>query len=109
MDVHCSTCHEPWEDYTLRHEEIHETSLAEADVIAWLALPTAQKLSPEYRAAFRALGWEFGNSVVNVICCPCCPAEAQPDPDRVAAKAALESVLGDDTDGLVASFEDYQL
>lgn len=109
MDVHCSTCLEPWDTYHLWHEEIYETSLAEEEVEAWLALPVAEQLSPPYREALRALGWEFGQSMVNVLRCPCCPAGAQPDPERVAIKAALEEVLADDTDALAVTFADHQL
>ena len=109
MDVHCSTCIEPWDTYHLRYDEIYETGLAEEEAEAWLALPAAEQLSARYREVLRAVGWEFGQSLVNVLRCPCCPADAQPDPERVAIKAALEGVLGDDTDGLAATFEDHRL
>jgi hypothetical protein len=109
MDVHCSTCGEPWDAYDLQHAEIYETDLAEAEAEAWLALPATQQLALPYRAAFRAAGWEFGQTVFNVIRCPCCPVGAQPDPERAALKAALEDLLGGDPDGLVATFADYQL
>ena len=76
---------------------------------AWRSLPRPEKLSPRYRAEFKAAGWEFGNSVINVIRCPCCPKGARPDPGRLATKAALEELLGDDEDGLAATYEDYRL
>ena len=109
MDVHCSTCGEPWDTYGLQYEEIYETDLDEAEAEAWSALPAAQQLAPPYRAAFRAAGWEFGQTVFNVVRCPCCPANAQPDPARAAIKAALEDVLGGDPDGLAATFADHSL
>jgi hypothetical protein len=109
MDVHCSTCFEPWDTYHLRHDEIYETSLTEEEAAVWLALPVAEQLRARYREVLRALSWEFGQSLINVLRCPCCPADAQPNPERVAIKAALEDVLGDDPDGLAATFEDYRL
>lgn len=109
MDVHCSTCGEPWDTYHLWHDAIFETNLSHEEAEAWGSLSHAAKLSPRYRERFRAAGYEFGQSVVNVTRCPACPKDAKPNPDRVATKAALEGLLGDDEDGLAATFEDYQL
>jgi hypothetical protein len=41
--------------------------------------------------------------------CPCCPKGAKPDLEKVEIKAALEDVLGDDEDGLAATYEDHHL
>jgi hypothetical protein len=30
MDVHCTTCGEPWDVYHLRHDAIYETDLSQA-------------------------------------------------------------------------------
>jgi hypothetical protein len=109
MDVHCSSCNEPWDVYHLWHDAIFETGLTVEEAEAWCALPRDQKLSERYRTEFRAVGWEFGQTVINVIRCPDCPKEAKPDRERVATKAALEDLLGDDQDGLAATFEDYRL
>jgi hypothetical protein len=109
MDVHCSTCREPWDTHHLWHDAIHETGLSEAEATAWARLPRSQKLAEPYRAAFRAVGWEFGTGVIHVVRCPCCPKGAQPDPDRIQTKAALEVLFGDDEDGLAATFEDFRL
>jgi hypothetical protein len=109
MDVYCSTCNEPWDTYHLQHEAIFETGLSHEEAKAWGSLPRDQKLSERYREEFRAVGWEFGRSIVNVIRCPDCPKGAKPDSERVATKAALEELLGDDEDGLSATFEDYRL
>ena len=109
MDVHCSTCGEPWDVYHLWHEAIFETSLSEATAQAWLTLRRSQKLIGPYRREFKAVGWEFGQSVVNVIRCPCCPKDAKPNQERVHTKAAIEELFGDDEDGLAATFEDYRL
>ena len=109
MDVHCSTCNEPWDVYHLWHDAIFETGLTVEEAEAWRTLLRNQKLSDRYRNEFRAAGWEFGQSVINVIRCPCCPKGAQPNPERVQTKAALEELLGDDEDGLAAMFEDYRL
>ena len=46
---------------------------------------------------------------MNVIRCPACPRDAKPDRERVEAKDALEELLGDDQDGLAATFEDHRL
>ena len=109
MDVHCSTCGEPWDVYHLWHEAIFETDLSDEEAEAWRQLPQGQKLIQCYRDKFRAVGWEFGQSVINVIRCPGCPPDAATDPETAAIKAALEDVLGDDEDGLAATFEDYGL
>jgi hypothetical protein len=109
MDVHCSTCGEPWDTYHLWQDAVFETGLSPEAATAWRSLPRAEKLSDRYRQEFRAAGWEFGQSVINVVRCPCCPPDAQPNPERVQTKAALEELLGDDEDGLAATFEDYRL
>lgn len=109
MDVHCTTCAEPWDVYHLRHDAVFETELTEGEAETWLRLPRSQKLTDRYRGEFRAVGWEFGQSVINVVRCPCCPKDATPNPDRVSTKAALEKLMDDDEDGLAATFEDYRL
>ena len=109
MDVRCTTCGEPWNVYHLWHEAVFETELSQEEARAWWSLPRSRKLCPRYRAEFRALGWEFGQGVINVIRCPSCPDEAQPDAERLQTKAGLEAVLGDDEAGLAATFADYDL
>ena len=109
MDVHCSTCHEPWDVHHLWHDAIFETGLSAEDAEAWSSLPRAGKLSERFRREFKAVGWEFGQGVINVIRCPSCPKDAKPDPERLQTKAALEELLGDDEDGLAATYEDYRL
>ena len=109
MDVHCSTCNEPWDTYHLWHDAIFETGLSHEEARAWQSLPRAEKLNDRYRKEFRAAGYEFGSSVINVIRCPACPKNAKPNADRLQTKAALEQLLGDDEDGLAATFEDYRL
>ena len=109
MDVHCSTCGEPWDVYHLWHDAVFETGLSHEEAKAWCRLPRAVKLTDRYRTEFRAVGWEFGQTVINVVHCPACPNDAKPNPERVHTKAALEELLGDDEDALVATFEDYHL
>ncbi len=109
MDVHCSTCGEPWDTFHLWQDAVFETGLSPERAAAWRLLPRAEKLSTRYRDEFRAVGYEFGQSVINVVRCPCCPKDAQPNLDRVQTKAALEELLGDDEDGLAATFEDFRL
>ena len=109
MDVHCSTCHEPWDVYHLWHEAVFETGLSHEEAKIWQRLPHKQKLSDRYRKEFQSAGWQFGQSVINVMHCPCCPKDAQPDLLKVQVKAAFEEALGDDEDGLAALFEAYEL
>jgi hypothetical protein len=109
MDVHCSTCHEPWDVYHLRHEAIFETDLSHEEAEAWRGLSTRERLLSRYREKFRAAGWEFGRTVMNVVRCPCCPKDAAPNPERVHTKAAIEEIMGDDEDALAATYEDYRL
>src|SRR5581483_4581266 len=66
MDVHCSTCNEPWDVYHLWQDAIFETGLSVEEAEAWCSLPRSQKLSDRYRKEFRAAGWEFGYTVINV-------------------------------------------
>jgi len=109
MDVHCSTCAEPWDVDHLRHEAIFETGLSVEEAEAWCLLSRTQKLADHYRDAFRTADWEFGQTVINVLRCPCCPKDAKPHHERIQTKAALEALMGDDEDGLATTFEDYNL
>ena len=86
MDVHCTTCAEPWDVYHLWHDAIFETGLTVEEAEAWRSLPRPEKLSPRYRAEFKAVGWEFGSSVINVIHCPCCPKDAKPEIGRASCR-----------------------
>ena len=109
MDVHCTTCGEPWDVYHLWHDAIFETSLSVEEAEAWRTLPRTGKLAERYRKELRGAGWEFGRTVINVIRYPCCPKDAKPDADRAATKAALEAFFGNDEDGLASIYEDYRL
>ena len=109
MDVHCSSCGEPWDVYHLRHEAIFETHLDHAEAKAWGTLSPRLRLSRRYREKFRGAGWEFGASVLDVVRCPCCPKGLKPDPDKAAMKAGLIKILGDDEDGIAAMMEDFGL
>jgi hypothetical protein len=109
MDVHCSTCGEPWDVYHLWHEAIFETDLGYEEARGWPALPPRIRLSRRYRDRFRAAGWEFGASVLDVRRCPSCPPGTKPDPEKTALKAAIVEILGDDEDGIAATLEDYGL
>ena len=109
MDVHCTTCGEPWDVYHLRHEAIFETDLTHAEAKAWTELSQSLRLNQRYREKFKAAGYEFGGSMFNVIHCPGCPKGATPDPEKAAIKAALVEILGDDEDGIAATMEDFGL
>src|ERR1041384_2871750 len=106
MDVHCTTCDEPWDVYHLRYEAIFETDLSHEEAESWRQLPRDIRLSPRYREKFRAAGWEFGESIYNVTRCPCCPKDAKPNQERLVTKAELERLFGEDEDGLASTFED---
>jgi hypothetical protein len=109
MDVHCSSCGEPWDVYHLRYDAIFETDLDSLEAEVWCGLPPSHKLSDRYREKFKAAGYEFGTSVIDVVHCPACPKGAKPDPDKAALKAGLSEILGDDEDGLAATLEDFGL
>ena len=78
MDVHCTTCGEPWDVYHLRHDAIYETDLSHAEAKAWTQLSPQVKLLDRYREKFEAIGYEFGGSILNVMRCPACPKDAKP-------------------------------
>jgi hypothetical protein len=106
MDVHCTTCGEPWDVYHLRHDAIFETTLCYTEAKAWTELSPQLKLLPRYREKFKASGFEFGGSILNVMRCPACPKDAKPDPDKAALKAGIVEILGDDEDAIVDAMED---
>ena len=108
MDVHCSTCGEPWDVHHLWHDAIYEIAVTE-EVEVWEKLPTREKLSSEYRERFKKAGWQFGASLLDVRHCPACPKNAKPDLEKVAMKAAIIEALGTDEDGIASTFEDYGL
>lgn len=109
MDVHCTTCREPWDVHHLWNDVIYDTALSGEECEAWHSLPSRERLAPRYRQALAAAQWEFGRTLVNVTWCPSCPKDAEPNLDRLITKAALESLFGDDEDGLAATYEDYRL
>ena len=109
MDVHCSTCGEPWDTYHLWHDAIGDTGLSEAEIRQWEALPQSERLAPKWREEFEAAGYVFGRTVINVIRCPACPKDAKPNADKVQIKAAIEDLLAGDEDGLAATYEDHGL
>jgi hypothetical protein len=109
MDVHCSTCGEPWDTYHLWHDAIWDTGLSEAEVRVWEKLPQSEKLAPKWRKAFEAARYIFGRTVINVIRCPACPKDAIPDAEKVQMKAEIEDLLAGDEDGLAATYEDHGL
>lgn len=109
MDVHCSSCGEPWDTYHLRHDAIFETDLDAEEAKRWRGLPSSQRLSSLYREKLLDAGYQFGASILDVIHCPCCPKDAKPNADRAALKAGLAEILGDDEDGLAAMMEDFGL
>ena len=109
MDVHCSSCGEPWDVYHLRHEAIFETALSHAEAKAWRELSPRLRLAQRYREKFKASRYQFGASILDVMRCPACPNDVKPDPDMAAMKAGLVEILGDDEDAIAATMEDFGL
>jgi len=109
MDVHCSSCGEPWDVWHLCHDAIHETDLSEEEIERWLDLPQQERLGSSYRDYFAREGWRFGSSILSVRSCPCCPDGATPNPDTDVLKEAIVSMLGDDIDAIAAEFSDLGL
>ena len=109
MDVHCTTCGEPWDIYHLRHDAIFDTDLETAEAKAWTELSPKLRLLDRYREKFKDIGFEFGSSTLNVMHCPACPKHAKPDPDKAAMNAGIVELLGDDEDGIAATMEDFGL
>jgi len=109
MDVHCTTCGEPWDIYHLQHEAIHETDASPEEAKAWGRLPPKKRLSSLFRQKFQGAGYEFGASICVLLRCPACPKSAKPDPEKAAIKQELARLLGDDEDGLAATLEDFGL
>ncbi len=75
MDVHCTTCGEPWDVYHLRFDAIYETDLDTAEAKAWTEFSPKLKLQDRYREKFKAIGFKCGGSVLNVLHCPACPKQ----------------------------------
>jgi len=73
MDVHCSSCSEPWDVYHLRYAAIFETELHPQEAEKWQSLSPSERLSSYYREVFKKCGYEFVASIVNVVRCPFCP------------------------------------
>ena len=73
------------------------------------SLPQSEKLAPKWRQEFEAARYVFGRTVINVIRCPACPKDAQPDTEKVLLKAEIEDLLAGDEDGLAATYEDHGL
>jgi hypothetical protein len=109
MDVHCSSCGEPWDVYHLRHDAIFETDLDPAEAETWQSLSPTERLSGRYREKLKAAGYAFGASILDVLHCPCCPPGATPDLDTAALKASLVQILGNDEDGIASTLEELGL
>lgn len=109
MDVHCSTCLEPWDTHHLTQEAIYDTDPSEEEALAWRKLPSDQRLPDPIRDQFLEAGWQFGRSLMNVIHCPACPMGALPDADILHLKAELEDMLPGDPGALAAQYEELGL
>lgn len=72
MEIHCTSCRKAWSVHYLWHKAVFETALTTEQADAWQCLSRPEKLGEYYRRQFRAAGWEFGNSIVNIVRCPSC-------------------------------------
>ncbi len=109
MDVHCTTCGEPWDTFHLKEDAIHETGLTDEEIECWKKRPATERLIEPYRREFKLAGYEFGQTLANLLRCPACPPDAKADADKIYLKAELENMLADDEDGLAATFEEMGL
>jgi hypothetical protein len=109
MDVHCSTCGEPWDVYHLRNDAIFDIAVSEGEAEIWRRHAPSKRLSSHYRERFKAVGWQFGASILDVRRCPSCPKDAKPDQEKAAMKSAIVEALGDDEDGIASTMEDFGL
>lgn len=109
MDVHCSTCGEPWETFHLLEELIYEACGEEQLTEIWLGIPVSERLSSSFRPMFQVLGWEFGDSILDVCHCACCPGDLHPNESLALTRSAIVEILGADTDAIAATFEEFGL
>jgi hypothetical protein len=115
MDVTCATCREPFDQYHMRHDAIWETDLPES-VKRHVSNNGTTLNFPGVREALARDGWKFGSSVLAILECPCCKANAEhngdPDSEDVAnrkmQRSVLADLLGDDEDGLASMLEDLE-
>ena len=123
MDVHCLNCQEPWDTYHLRHDAIYDaiydgglwSDIRDESLDGKDAQKMVQKrwpkqeLTEEVRQGFRAVGWEFGASILVVLHCPSCRANAKAVDDATRVKVeTLGALLKGDTDGLAAELDDLK-
>jgi hypothetical protein len=109
MNVHCTACGELWDTQFLRHELIVEAGVTEEEIKQWECLPRNEQLTPAIRQKFQAVGFRFGRTLVNIISCDNCPADAVASPEVMMVKAAFEALLWKDEDALAAAFEEHGL
>jgi hypothetical protein len=109
MDVHCSSCGRPWDVHHLRYRAIFDTKLDPLEAEQWCSLSYSERLTGYYREQFKAAGYAFGRSVLNVLHCPHCPIGTVPDPKQVALKHNLELLFGENEEGLAVIFADCEL
>ena len=108
MDVHCSSCGEPWDTFHLWQDAIHDTSLDGEEAQSWRTLPRDEQLSSRYRALFERADWCFGDSILEVRHCPCCSELAKRDFKTSEIKSAIVELYGDDEDAIAAVFEELE-
>lgn len=76
MDVHCSSCGEPWDVYHLRHDAIFETDLDHAEANTWRELSPALRLPGTNRGRPAPACPEISSLInrIAVLTCSCsCP------------------------------------
>lgn len=131
MDVYCANCKEPWDTHHLWHDMVHDTEagqlilddeLGHEDYLKRMSPQSRamvpfqgsytgetweRKLTPYWRAQFKAIGFQFGSSVVAVLRCNCCPKGASIDPTAIHNTRLISNLLEGDEDGIASFLSDY--
>lgn len=114
MDVSCATCQEPWDHHHMLHDEPWETWDGIENSSSYL-LAKKFEAGPKtsipklLREDLKARGWVFGTTVVCILECPCCAANAGEGEDkelvglRKELRLEAESLMGDDLDGTIST------
>lgn len=113
-DSHCLHCNEPWDNYHLRHDALHETG--HPNPKGWDGKLETVCGGVTAREWFKDDKWVFGDSLYDIRRCPCCPKgkgvlrqTIEEEDERAALRDELCSLMGGDEDGIAAMMEDFGL
>jgi len=105
--VLCSTCNHHHDMQFINTSLIETTDLSFGDIKRWHSCN--DKLSGLNRLALKSAGWEFGNSISNIIRCPNCAIEQRALGWRLLVKESLERYFTNDERKLQQVFKRYSL